>query len=308
MKTEKNANTGPVVGRFAPTPSGRLHLGNIFTAMLAWLSAKSAGGRILLRIEDLDKERCPKGSVETLLDDLRWFGFSFDGDILFQSERGDIYGDMLNRLEKLIYPCYCSRAQLHASTAPHGDTPIYNGRCRSLPLDKRPDKKHCLRITAADKTVEFTDLVQGEYSQNLKTECGDFIVRRADGVYAYQLAVVADDALSGVTEVVRGRDLLSSAPRQLYLYELLGFKAPEFAHVPLLTDENGERLSKREGRSNLEYIRKAYSSPQPIIGMLAYNAGLLPAFEPAALNDLTALFDWKKIKKHDVPLNTCGLF
>ena len=308
MKTEKNANTGPVVGRFAPTPSGRLHLGNIFTAMLAWLSAKSAGGRILLRIEDLDKERCPKGSVETLLDDLRWFGFSFDGDILFQSERGDIYGDILNRLEKLIYPCYCSRAQLHASTAPHGDTPIYNGRCRSLPLDKRPDKKPCLRITAADKTVEFTDLVQGEYSQNLKTECGDFIVRRADGVYAYQLAVVADDALSGVTEVVRGRDLLSSAPRQLYLYELLGFKAPKFAHVPLLTDENGERLSKREGRSNLEYIRKAYSSPQPIIGMLAYNAGLLPAFEPAALNDLTALFDWKKIKKHDVPLNTCGLF
>lgn len=118
--------------------------------------------------------------------------------------------------------------------------------------------------------------MQGEYTQNLKTECGDFIVRRADGVYAYQLAVVADDALSGVTEIVRGRDLLSSAPRQLYLYEQLGFKAPEFAHVPLLTDENGERLSKRDGRSNLEYLRKVYSSPQPLIGMLAYNAGLLP--------------------------------
>lgn len=124
-------------------PSGRLHLGNIFTAMLAWLSAKSAGGRILLRIEDLDKERCPKGSVETLLDDLRWFGFTFDGDILFQSERGDIYGGLLKKLEKLIYPCYCSRAQLHAATAPHGDAPIYSGRCRNLPPDERPDKNPC---------------------------------------------------------------------------------------------------------------------------------------------------------------------
>lgn len=306
---ENRQNTiSPVVGRFAPTPSGRMHLGNIFTAMLAWLSAKSAGGRILLRIEDLDKERCPKGSVETLLDDLRWFGFTFDGDILFQSERGDIYGGLLKKLEKLIYPCYCSRAQLHVATAPHGDAPIYSGRCRNLPPDERPDKNPCLRLSAPDKTVKFTDIVQGEYTQNLKTECGDFIVRRADGVYAYQLAVVADDALSGVTEIVRGRDLLSSAPRQLYLYEQLGFKAPEFAHVPLLTDENGERLSKRDGRSNLEYLRKVYSSPQPLIGMLAYNAGLLPEFEPAALDDLIALFDWKKVKKEDIQLNPCGLF
>lgn len=296
------------VGRFAPTPSGRLHLGNIFTAMLAYLSAKSKGGDFILRVEDLDKERCPSDAVKIMLDDLNWFGFTFDGEILYQSERGEIYNAILEQpqIKPLLYPCYCSRARL-AATAPHGATPVYDGKCRNLPERDRPNKKPSLRITVPDEIIQFTDGVQGVYRENLATECGDFIVRRADGIAAYQLAVTVDDALSGVTEVVRGRDLLSSTPRQIFLYELLGFTSPCFYHTPLLLGEHGERLSKREGSSNLEYIRSRFSDPAPIIGMLAANAGLLDKPDPVTLPDLIPEFSWNKIKPDDVFLNAFGL-
>ena len=300
------------VGRFAPTPSGRLHLGNIFAAMLAWLSARSRGGKCLLRIENLDAPRCSADDTAQLLDDLDWFGITFDGETLYQSERAAVYDACLDNLrgQAEIYPCYCSRGQLHAATAPHASdgTPIYDGRCRRLSPDERPNRPACLRITVPNETIRFVDGVQGEYYQNLAGECGDFILRRSDGVYAYQLAVVADDGYSGVTEVVRGRDLLGSAPRQLYLYRLLGFPPPVYYHVPLLLGENGERLSKRDGCSNLGWLRAHFSAPEPILGLLAYNAGLLPRFEPMPLNELAAVFSWDKIKKTDVLLDTCGLF
>jgi len=160
-----------------------------------------------------------------------------------------------------------------------------------------------MRLIAADETIKFTDRLQGEFSQNLKTDCGDFIIRRSDRTYAYQLAVVVDDALSGVTEVVRGADLLSSSPRQIYLYRLLGFDPPEFLHVPLVTDENGERLSKRGGYSNLEYLRGAFRSSAPVIGALAFAAGLIPSPDPITLTDLVPLFDLSKLKKSDVRLS-----
>lgn len=299
-----------VTGRFAPTPSGRMHLGNIFTAMIAYLSAKSQKGNFLLRIEDLDKLRCPSSAAEKIIDDLKWFGFSFDGEIVYQSKRTAVYEHETDKLKQagLVYPCYCSRAQLHAATAPHGDTPVYNGRCRALKESERPDKPPCLRVIVPDETIAFTDGIMGEYSQNLKTECGDFIIRRSDGVYAYQLAVAADDALQNVTEVVRGRDLISSSPRQIYLFNTLGYKPPRFLHVPLITDKNGERLSKREGKSNLEYIRSAFSSPEPIIGMLAYNAGLIAKYAPVNLKRLTDIFDVSLLPKKDIALDPCGLF
>lgn len=297
-----------ITGRFAPTPSGRLHLGNIFTAMLAYLSALSAGGQCLLRVEDLDRERCPSNAVELMLDDLDWFGFRFSGETLYQSERSDIYMRELKKLERLglLYPCYCSRARL-AATAPHGVTPVYDGRCKHLTPEERPNKQPSVRVTVPDKTISFVDGVQGFYAQNMTTDCGDFIVRRADGVAAYNLAVVADDALSGVTQVVRGSDLLFSTPRQIFLYETLGFSVPEFYHTPLLLSKDGERLSKREGSSNLEYIRAHFRSPEPIIGMLAANAGIIKTYEPISLNELIPLFSWDKIKKTDIRLNTYNL-
>lgn len=299
-------NTGTTIGRFAPTPSGRLHLGNVFSAMLAWLSAKRAGGRCLLRVEDLDKPRCPPSAVQQLIDDLDWFGFTFDGPVLYQSERSDVYARMLNELSARaeLYPCWCTRGQLHAATAPHASDgqPLYDGRCRRLPPAERPDRPAALRIAVPDLTVRLTDGVQGDYAQNLAAECGDFILRRADGVYAYQLAVVADDALSGVTEVVRGCDLLSSAPRQIWLYRLLNVPEPTFYHVPLLLDETGNRLSKRAGHSNLAHLRALYSSPEPVIGALAHAAGLLPASEPIALSALIPLFDWAKVPRENIRL------
>ena len=288
------------VSRFAPTPSGRMHLGNIFCAMLAYLSAKSRGGQCLLRIEDLDAARCRTMADFTplLLDDLDFFGFDFDGPVLYQSERQAVYQKYYDLLQEkgLIYPCYCSRAALHAAAAPHAsdNTPLYDRRCyfRALRGDPPPvGKKPAMRCRVPDEEVTFFDMLQGEYRENLLTQCSDFVVRRADGVFAYQLAVVVDDALSGVTEVTRGLDLLSSTPRQIYLYRLFGFTPPAFCHVPLLTDAAGRRLSKRDGDGCMEMVRRKYANPAPVLGALAAAAGILKKPEPVTLQDLIPLFD-----------------
>ncbi len=196
------------IGRFAPSPSGRMHLGNVFSAMLAWLSIRSCGGRLVLRIEDLDPDRCRPEYADTLKRDLEWLGLTWDTEQTPQSRRSEAYREMFSRLEErgLIYPCYCSRTELHAASAPHASdgTVLYAGTCRNLTPDERAAKTKapCWRVRAPDEDVSFTDGVQGEYTQNLAHGCGDFILRRADGVYAYQLAVVTDDAEAGVTQVV----------------------------------------------------------------------------------------------------------
>ena len=299
------------VGRFAPTPSGRMHIGNVYCALVAWLSARSQGGSFLLRIEDLDESRCSFGNnAEVLIDDLRWLGLDFDGGAekdSFQSRRFDIYKKYFDLLSEkgLIYPCYCSRAALHASTAPHGrdGQVLYDGRCRRLfdsgetPATEKPP---AYRIRVPDETVAFTDGVQGEYTEKLLTECTDFVLRRADGIYAYQLAVVVDDALSGVTEVVRGSDLLSSTPRQIWLHRLLGFEPPRFYHIPLLTAPDGRRLSKRDMDTDVGAFRKKDSGPERLIGALAYYAGLIDRPEPMAARDLVPLVSWDKVKKEDI--------
>lgn len=305
----------PVVGRFAPTPSGYLHLGNLFCSLIAWLSAKSQGGEILFRSEDLDPDRSRSAYALQAQRDLEALGLFWDREESCQSRRFDFYKSQLRRLEDrgLVYPCFCSRAQLHAASAPHASDgePLYAGTCRSLTpaqiAEKSRTRSPALRLRVPEETIAFEDLHYGSQSQYLPTGCGDFILRRSDGVYAYQLAVVADDGDMGVTQVVRGRDLLSSTPRQILLYRLLGYPEPEFGHTPLLVSSDGRRLSKRDGDTSLAGILGRGYSPRDVVGALACLAGLLPEPAPAAPEELLPLFAWEKLPKEDIPLPP-GLF
>lgn len=304
------------VGRFAPTPSGKLHLGNLFCSLLAWLSAKRQGGKIILRIEDLDRERSRMEYVRQAEEDLRFLGLFWDeggtagGEGYYQSSRDVYYEELLNKLKKqgLVYPCFCTRAELHAASAPHasdGD-PVYSGKCRGLFPEEverlKEGRAPALRLKVPPETISFTDGHYGEVTQNLEQDCGDFILRRSDGIFAYQLAVVADDAAMGVTQVVRGRDLLSSTPRQIYLYRLLDFPVPEFAHTPLLLAPDGRRLSKRDRDVSLDALKERGFSGEDIVGRLAFLAGLLDMPRPVTPNELIPLFDWEKVPKEDIPL------
>ena len=290
-----------MTGRFAPSPSGRMHLGNVFSAMLAWLSVRSQNGEMVLRIEDLDPDRCRPEYAETLKDDLRWLGLDWDREQIPQSLRTEAYAKEFEKLADLglVYPCYCTRGELHAASAPHASDGrvLYAGTCRHLTEAQRAGKtkKPAWRLAVPDKIYGYTDGLQGDYEENLAAACGDFIIRRADGVYAYQLAVVTDDGDGGVTQVVRGMDLLDSTPRQLYLYELLGLQPPEFYHVPLLTAPDGRRLSKREKDLDLGALRKTHT-PEQLLGKLAHLAGVLESPQPAAAREIAQVFDWSKVK------------
>ena len=309
-------NAAPIKGRFAPTPSGFLHLGNVFCSLLAWLYAKAGGGSITLRIEDLDPQRCSREKADALARELEWLGLTWDdgayagGDDerYFQSRRSDIYAEYFARLEakQLVYPCFCSRGELHAAEAPHASDGriIYAGTCRELTQAERAQKaklrKPAWRVRVPNEPIAFTDARYGARRMNLGAECGDFILRRSDGVYAYQLAVVIDDALMGITQVVRGADLLSSTPMQLYLYKLLDLTPPAFCHIPLLTDADGRRLAKRDGDLEISLLRRRFGSPEPIIGLLAYLAGQLRRPEPIKAAELLPLFDAEKIPRANI--------
>lgn len=295
------------IGRFAPSPSGRMHLGNALSAMLAWLSAKSKDGEVVLRIEDLDPSRSRKEYAEKIMEDFLWLGLFWDRRVEDQSTRGEVYGAVLEQLRNMgmTYPCYCTRDALHAASAPHASDGrvIYAGTCRNMPeeLHSLQTKKPATRLILPDQEVSFEDGLQGYYAMNLQKEMGDIIVSRADGVAAYQLAVVVDDAYAGVTEVVRGRDLLSSTPTQCYLYDLLGHKRPEFYHVPMLLAEDGRRLSKRDKDIDFAYLRQEFS-PEEIIGLLGYLCGLLPKWEKVSAGELAKEFTWEKVSKEDIIL------
>ena len=296
------------LGRFAPSPSGRMHLGNVFSALLAWLSAKSAGGEILLRIEDLDPSRSRETYAEAIMEDFRWLGLGWDRRSENQSRRGEIYTAAIEKLQAqaLVYPCYCTRDQLHAASAPHASDGrvIYPGFCRDLTAQQRGQMKKTpsLRLRVPHETIVFTDGLQGQQEMDLAADWGDFIIRRADGVAAYQLAVVVDDGQSGVTQVVRGRDLLSSTPAQLYLYRLLGLPAPKFYHVPMLLAPDGRRLSKRDRDLDLGELRKLWP-PEQIIGLLAHLCGLIPRWEKVSAAELAEEFSWDKICREDITLD-----
>lgn len=306
---------GAVVGRFAPSPSGRMHLGNAFSALLAWLSVRSAGGELVLRQEDLDPQRCKREYAEQIEADFLWLGLDWDrggsqgGPMYFQSNRGAIYAEYLEILSQkgLIYPCFCTRNQLHAASAPHATdgTPIYAGTCRNLTAAERAERektrKPALRVRVPAEVISFTDTVMGAYSETLDRDCGDFILRRSDGVHAYQLAVVVDDALMGVNQVVRGTDLLSSTPRQLWLQEQLGFPSrPQYCHVPLLCGRDGHRLSKRQKDVDLGALRQAGRRPEEIVGQLAFWAGLIDRPEPVSARALIPEFDWQKVRREPI--------
>ena len=304
-----------VRGRFAPSPTGRMHLGNVFCALLSWLSAKSQGGEWVLRIEDLDPQRSKKDYALQLMDDLQWLGLPWDGEPVWQSQRGDIYEEYLLSLTNmgLTYPCYCTRADIMATQAPHetDGRVVYKGTCRPSVAHHSPLTAHrspleaTTRLIVPDCTIAFTDGHYGKHDINLAEHCGDYIIRRKDGAWAYQLAVVVDDALMGVTEIVRGRDLLLSSPQQIHLRELL-FPSPltvDFFHHPLLCNAEGQRLCKRDKSMDLEYLRGTGITPQEIIGKLAYLAGLTDTTTPITPSELLLLFSWYKVPTEDIILD-----
>jgi glutamyl-tRNA synthetase len=280
-------------GRYAPSPTGDLHLGNLRTALLAWLLARCAGGQFVLRIEDLDGPRVRPGATEGMLRDLRWLGLDWDEGPdcggpyapYTQSERRAIYAQHLSRLQEagLLYPCYCSRADLaRAASAPQGDEgPRYPGTCRHLTEAQRRryeanGRRPSLRFRVDDeRVVTFDDMLLGHQEQQTQRIVGDFVVLRSDGIFSYQFAVVVDDALMRISQVARGADLLSSTARQILLYEALGFPLPAFAHVPLLLDANGQRLAKRHQSAGLEPLRAAGASPASVVSQLAASCGLV---------------------------------
>ena len=302
----------PVVGRFAPSPSGRMHLGNVFSCLCTWLSARSQGGSIVLRIEDLD-DRCKRPELAAqLIDDLAWLGLEWDEGPYYQHDRLDLYEDALHQLQDagLTYPCFCTRAELHTASAPHASdgTPIYRGACRDLSAEEVA-RRSALRAPAtrlrvptvddlADDVVEFVDRTYGAQCEALATECGDFLVRRSDGVFAYQLAVVVDDAAMGVTEIVRGCDLLGSTPRQIYLQHLLGLPTPRYAHIPLLMSPDGRRLSKRDRDLDLGELRTRFGTPEALLGWLAGQTGIAPDTAPRSAEQLVEHFSWDVIRAH----------
>ncbi len=295
------------VGRFAPTPSGRMHLGNVFAALVAWLSVKSRNGSFVLRMEDLDTQRTSEEYAQILREDLRWLGLNWDLETPPQSTRSAVYNRYLEQLreEGLLYPCYCTRSQLHSVNAPHlsDGTYVYSGACRNLTDAEKSafSRPPAWRIRVPDREYSLTDLCQGEFRQNLSTECGDFVVQRADGVHVYQLAVTVDDGEAGITEVVRGVDLLGSAPRQMYLQELFGFPHPAYGHVPLLVASDGRRLSKRDLDLDLGVLQKNYRAEE-IIGYLAFSSGLLERYCPISPKELAGEFSWKKLKMDNIAL------
>jgi len=295
------------VGRFAPTPSGRMHLGNVFAGMIAWLSVKSRDGEMILRMEDLDTLRTSQELAQTLREDLTWLGLTWDRETEPQSRRSKVYDGYFARLQEmdLLYPCYCTRSQLHSVNAPHlsDGTYVYAGTCRDLTEAQREafGRAPAWRVKVPNKVWTVQDLLQGTYRENLKTDCGDFVVRRADGVYVYQLAVTVDDGEAGVTEVVRGNDLLSSAPRQMYLQELFGFRHPRYGHVPMLLSVDGRRLSKRDKDLDLGVLQQKMQ-PEKLLGILANACGLIEKPEAVSAKELATVFSWDKIKKEDIYL------
>ncbi|QHT61444.1 tRNA glutamyl-Q(34) synthetase GluQRS [Paenibacillus lycopersici] len=305
-------------GRFAPTPSGLMHIGNARTALLAWLQARSAGGAFVMRMEDVDLTRSRTELAEQALADLRWLGLDWDEgpDVggayapYTQSERIGMYEEALAALERSgrLYECYCSRAELAAvASAPHGlgsEGPAYPGTCRLLTPQQRAERRSLkmpsLRFAVdAAESVRFDDLAAGPQTFP-PAAGGDFVVKRADGMISYQLAVVVDDAAMGITDVLRGEDLLDSTPRQLQLYEALGWAPPRFAHVPLMYGSDGKRLAKRHGALSLAALRGSGIAPEKVVGWLAAVSGLIGKFEPVRASELAGHFRIDRVTKEDI--------
>jgi glutamyl-tRNA synthetase len=292
------------VGRLAPSPTGAQHIGNARTYLIAWLAARQQGGRLLLRFEDIDSPRIKAGAVEQTLVDLRWLGLDWDGEPWIQTTRLTCYEQALSRLkaQQQVYPCTCTRSDIAAAaSAPHWEHegPVYPGTCasrRAADADTL-DQPFAWRFRV-DHSPDFVDAFCGPVSIDLKRVGGDFVIWKSAGTPAYQLAVVVDDADSGVTEVIRGDDLLPSTPRQLLLYQALQRTAPRFCHVPLVVGPDGRRLAKRHGDTRLSALREAGVQPEALIGLLAWSCGWLPQPQPISLRELLPRFDLQRIPTH----------
>ena len=321
-----SVTTSKVRGRLAPSPTGFLHLGNAWAFFLAWLGARSRAGELVLRMEDIDPVRSRPEYATAIMQDLAWLGLDWDDEVYTQSQRLDLYEQALAGLaaQGLVYPCYCTRKELRdLASAPHLNSPAgeaarngvgdlgapYSGACRNLTETKRAElesqgRKPCLRLHYPARDVVFTDLVLGDCVFKGEDSGGDFALRRSDGVWAYQLAVSVDDVALGITQVVRGCDILASTPRQLYLLDLLGGKTPEYAHVPLLLDREGERLAKRHNSLRLATLRENGILADQVIGWLAWLAGLHDSPRPAKPLEFLANFSFNSIPTENILL--CG--
>ncbi len=301
-------------GRYAPSPSGRLHLGNARTALVAWLQSRLCGGRFILRMEDLDRPRVRSDAARGIIDDLRWLGLDWDEgpdcggpDVPYaQSQRTSMYGQALAalRARRVVFECYCSRQDIRrAASAPQGDggTPAYPGTCRRLSPANRDRKRRtgnpAWRFRVASKPTGFVDRVYGVVAENLAESVGDFVVRRGDGIFAYQLATAVDDAVMGVSTVVRGADLLASTVRQVALLHALELPVPDYWHVSLLCDATGKRMAKRDGSDSIAAFRDAGGSPTQLVGQLAASLSLIPVNEPITPRALLADLDLAALRQ-----------
>ncbi|MDP9000206.1 MAG: tRNA glutamyl-Q(34) synthetase GluQRS [Myxococcota bacterium] len=285
--------------RFAPSPTGDLHLGGAWTALASWVLARRAGGTFVLRMEDIDHPRVVRGSMQRIEEDLRWLGLDWDEGPHLQSQRIALYEDAIARLsaDGLIYPCDCSRTEIaRVASAPHaGDEVFYPGLCRNRDPTRPMKRPPALRVRVPDEVVAFDDEVDGVVTQNLAVEAGDFVLRRGDGAFAYHLAVVVDDTAMGITDVVRGADLLESTPRQIWLARVLGARPPRYAHVPLVVANDGSRLEKRTPCGILRGLREAGIGASRVVGELAHGLGLLPTSAPTSAVDVALACDRRKI-------------
>lgn len=291
------------VGRFAPSPTGRMHAGNVFAALMAWLIARKDGGEIVLRIEDLDRERSHQEYIDALMRDLEFLGLTWDRGPFFQSTRAETYREIEHDLEArgFLYPCFCSRADTHASSAPHaGEKSVYAGICRHLTRDevaqRQKTRSPAIRISVPDEIVSFDDIFQGKFEQNLLRDCGDFLTRRSDKAYAYQFAVVIDDAEQGVDSVARGCDLLDSTPQQIFLQKLLGYTHPTYAHIPLVMGEPGRRLSKRDHNADLGELLAQFKTAERLLGYIAGLTGIAPDKTPISAEELLEIASFEALQ------------
>ena len=302
-------------GRFAPSPSGRLHLGNMMSSLLAWLDVRSLGGKMVFRLEDLDGERSYDEYARLMADDLHWLGLDWDegwpdDKSYAQGARTALYEEAFASLQRrgMVYPCFCSRQQRLAASAPHPGEERGDGGCACRHMDGgeyasllKKGRRPAYKVAVPDVSISIDDGHCGRWEENLMHGGGDFILRRSDGVFAYQLAVSVDDAAMGITRVVRARDLLSSAPRQRWLIETLGGTAPDYCHAPLLISPEGRKLSKREGDLNMEFLRQRFSARE-LTGLMAHMCGLTETDEPVSPAELVTAFDWKKVPAGDIIL------
>jgi glutamyl-tRNA synthetase len=297
-RKKKKMKMARPIARLAPSPTGAQHLGNARTHLIAWLSARSRGGSVLLRIEDIDSPRVKPGAAAEIITDLKWLGLDWDGTPVVQSARIAEYETALRILQakEMVYPCTCTRSDIaHAASAPHAEHegPVYPGSCagrRAADAERLGGEAFAWRFRTGGRAVEFVDGFRGPTRIVLSEAGGDFVVWKSTGTPAYQLAVVVDDAEFGITEVVRGDDLIPSTPRQLLLYEALGRSPPQFIHVPLVVGPDGRRLAKRHGDTRLSTLRSAGVTPQAILGLLAWSCGWIPRNEPITAGELLPLY------------------